>query len=125
MQTLPLFDLASRQANWLAARQSAIASNIANVNTPGYLTVDVAPFKEVLGGKTGSLNTTHARHSEVGEPLAAISGSQSSRGASSTGTSVDIESELMKEGEVHKAFELNTAIVKSFHRMIMSAIRSG
>jgi flagellar basal-body rod protein FlgB len=124
MQTLPLFDLASRQAHWLAARQSAVASNIANVNTPDYLSVDVAPFKEVLDSHVSSLKATHARHFHMDESAAAVPGAESSKETFSTGASVDIESELMKEGEVHKAFELNTAIVKSFHRMIMSAIRS-
>jgi flagellar basal-body rod protein FlgB len=124
MQTLPLFDLASRQAHWLAARQSAVASNVANVNTPGYLSVDVAPFKEVLANHVSSLKATNARHFQMDGSVAAISSPQSSNETFSTGASVDIESELMKEGEVHKAFELNTAIVKSFHRMIMSAIRS-
>lgn len=124
MQTLPLFDLASRQAHWLAARQSAVASNVANVNTPGYFSVDVAPFKEVLDGRAASLNATNAKHFQMDGSVAAISGLRSSSETFPTGATVDIESELMKEGEVHKAFELNTAIVKSFHRMIMSAVRS-
>jgi flagellar basal-body rod protein FlgB len=124
MQTLPLFDLASRQAHWLAARQSAVASNIANVNTPDYLSVDVAPFKEVLANHSSSLKATSARHFQMDGSAAAMSGPQNSSETFSAGAAVDIESELMKEGEVHKAFELNTAIVKSFHRMIMSAVRS-
>jgi flagellar basal-body rod protein FlgB len=124
MQTLPLFDLASRQAHWLAARQSAVASNIANVNTPDYLSVDVAPFKDLLDGPVSAPKATNARHFQMDGSAAAIPQADNSKEAFSTGASVDIESELMKEGEVHKAFELNTAIVKSFHRMIMSAIRS-
>ena len=35
MQALALFSLATRQANWLSAREATIASNVANANTPG------------------------------------------------------------------------------------------
>ena len=48
MEPVNLFDLATRQSQWLAVRQSAIASNIANANTPGYTANDVEPFEKVL-----------------------------------------------------------------------------
>jgi flagellar basal-body rod protein FlgB len=36
-----------------------------------------------------------------------------------SGNDVTLEGELMKAGEIRRSFELNTAIVKAFHRMIM------
>ena len=36
VQPVNLFALASQQAKWLAARQSAVAGNIANINTTGF-----------------------------------------------------------------------------------------
>ncbi|TIX64762.1 MAG: hypothetical protein E5V30_28550 [Mesorhizobium sp.] len=65
MEPVTLFDLATKQSQWLAVRQSAIASNIA---------------RRVA--------------------------------------------ELMKAGEVRRSFELNTAIVKAFHSMMMMAVKS-
>ena len=41
MEPVSLFDLAAKQAQWLSVRQSAIAGNIANANTPGYRRKDV------------------------------------------------------------------------------------
>ena len=38
--------------------------------------------------------------------------------------SVVLENELMKAGEVRREFELNTAIVKAFHRMIMLSVKA-
>jgi flagellar basal-body rod protein FlgB len=35
MQPVSLFDLASQQARWLSVRQSAVAGNVANINTHG------------------------------------------------------------------------------------------
>ena len=45
MQILPLLDMAHQQASWLSARQSAVAANIANANTPDYQARDVTPFE--------------------------------------------------------------------------------
>ena len=121
--TIPLFDLASRQAHWLAARQASVASNIANVNTPRYMSVDVEPFESVLKGKSKTLSVSNPSHMQTSSIAAGASGSGDVSSVSS-GAAVNIENELLKEGEVHRAFELNTAIVKSFHRMIMSTVRS-
>ena len=62
MEPVNLFDLAAKQSQWLAVRQSAIAANIANVNTPGYTAVDVEPFEKVLDRTAVSLQATQAGH---------------------------------------------------------------
>lgn len=43
-----LFSLAERRLQWLESRQSVLAGNVANANTPGYVSKDVAPFAGVL-----------------------------------------------------------------------------
>jgi flagellar basal-body rod protein FlgB len=48
MRVIHLFDLASQQARWLSARHIAVASNIANANTPGYKAADVPPFETAV-----------------------------------------------------------------------------
>ena len=35
-----------------------------------------------------------------------------------------LENELLKAGEIGRQFELNTAIVKAFHRMLMLTSKS-
>ncbi len=43
------FSLSPRSSNrWLVVRQSTVAQNIANANTPGYKAVDVEPFEAAL-----------------------------------------------------------------------------
>jgi flagellar basal-body rod protein FlgB len=121
MSTVSLFDLASRQAGWLTTRQAAIASNVANINTPGFKGVDVQPFAAVLNGGGSRLAATHVGHvggSRAGSAL------QSGIKQVSSGQAVEIERELMKAGEVQRAYDLNAAIVKSFHKMILSTVRS-
>jgi flagellar basal-body rod protein FlgC len=62
MEPVNLFDLATRQSQWLAVRQTAIAGNVANANTPGYLAHDVEPFERVLERTAVSLNATQEGH---------------------------------------------------------------
>ena len=62
MEPVNLFDLATQQSRWLAVRQSAVAGNVANVNTPGYGTVDVEPFEKVLDKSGVTMAATQAGH---------------------------------------------------------------
>jgi flagellar basal-body rod protein FlgB len=51
MQPIQLFELTSKQSHWLTVRQSVVAGNIANANTPGYATREVAAFEAVIDRK--------------------------------------------------------------------------
>ena len=126
MEPVNLFNVASQQAQWLAVRQTAVSSNIANANTPGYGAVDVEPFEAILNQKTIAMRATHPRHvSTAGTPEAmAVRQVDDDQAVLPSGNSVVLEKELMKGGEVMRSFQLNTAIVKSFHRMLMTTTRS-
>ncbi len=125
MEPVNLFDLAAQQSRWLAVRQSAIAGNVANVNTPGYGTVEIEPFEKVLDKSRVAMATTQAGHLGGSAMQAGFAVQQEDRSASvlPSENSVVLENELMKTGEVRRAFELNTAIVKSFHRMMMLSVK--
>jgi flagellar basal-body rod protein FlgB len=126
MQPVSLFDLAAQQARWLSVRQTAVAGNIANANTPGYLALEVEPFAKVLDNSRVAMDATQSGHRNGGVTEAAISVRPDDEAVAvlPTGNSVVLENELMKSGEIRRSFELNTAIVKSFHRMMMMAVRS-
>ena len=40
-----------------------------------------------------------------------------------SGNAVTLEAELLKAGEVGRTYSLNTAIVKAFHRMLMTTVK--
>ncbi len=122
MEPVNLFDLATRQSQWLAVRQTAIAGNVANANTPGYLARDVEPFEKVLERTAVSLSATQQGHLGFGTTEAAFGTRvQEYDGAIlPSKNTVVMETELMKAGEVRRAFELNTAIVKAFHSMLLT-----
>jgi flagellar basal-body rod protein FlgB len=123
METVNLFALATQQSKWLAVRQTTVAGNVANVNTPGYKAVDVEPFESVLD-KTGvKLAATQQGHlvGSTGESGFKVAEQADDPSILPSENSVVLENELMKAGEIRRQFELNTAIVKAFHRMLMTA----
>ncbi|KGF68522.1 flagellar basal body rod protein FlgB [Hoeflea sp. BAL378] len=124
MQPIQLFDLTSKQAHWLTVRQSVVAGNIANANTPGYATREVAAFEAVLQETGARMAATHPGHIQED----ALRGSVSSRDSRDvevqpSGNSVNLPDELSKTGEIKRMYELNTGMVKAFHRMMLLTVR--
>lgn len=126
MNSIYLLDLASHQAGWLSARQTVIAGNVANVDTPGYRAGDVEPFTETLETTRLAMAVTAPGHIPTGTmqpgdvPMAVQKGWE----VKASGNSVTLEAELLKSGQVGRSYSLNTAIVKSFHNMLMMSAKS-
>ena len=125
MSPIYLFDLASRQAQWLSTRQATIAGNIANADTPGFKARDVEAFAEVLEKTQLALAVTSPRSMAGAGPAsdAAAIGEGDSWAVKESGNSVTLEAELLNAGEVDRAFSLNNVIQKSFYRMLMMSVK--
>jgi flagellar basal-body rod protein FlgB len=126
LQPLALFSLASQEAGWLSTRQATIASNVANANTPGFRAQDVQPFSAVLSHLQLTMETTSPGHIQ---PASLGSGKVNVKTSDSwdvvhSGNSVNLEQEMMKAGEVNRAHALNVNIVRSFHQMLMNAVKA-
>lgn len=125
MQPLPLFSLATQEANWLAARQATIASNVANANTPGYQAQDVRPFSAVMS----HLQLTMATDQPGQMRPAMASGEKFNVKPSDSwetvysGNSVDLEQQMMEAGDVSRAHALNVSIVRAFQKMLLDAVK--
>ncbi len=127
MGPVKLFDIANKQAEWLAARQKAVASNVANVNTPGYKARDVQDFSSVLQNNTMAMTVTNVAHMDVtdnGMEARAMRPQDTSE-TTHSGNNVDLEDEMRKGGEIGQDMSLNTVIVKAFHRMMMATVKGG
>lgn len=128
MDPVYLTQLASRKTAWLAARQQAIAGNIANQNVPGYQAMDVAPFQEVLARTHLDLTATNAAHisasnGSAGAPTLVEKEKSNEFEVTESGNTVSLEGEMGKAGEVNREYALTTNIVKSFHSMLMAALK--
>ena len=125
MQPVNLFKFASLQAEWLSVRQATVAGNIANADTPGYRALDVEPFEKVLDRSSVALGATQPGHFGARPTEASFKTREDDRTTAvmPSNNTVVLENELLRAGEVHRAFELNTAIVKAFHRMTLLSVK--
>ncbi|MFD1328415.1 flagellar basal body rod protein FlgB [Mycoplana ramosa] len=125
MQPIQFFELASRQAEWLSVRQSVVAGNIANANTPGYRAKDVSPFQSVLENTGIRMAATNPMHFTEGSLSSEITEVEPNKdvGEQISGNTVGLAEELMKQGQVKREFELNAGLVKVYHRMMLMTVR--
>jgi|SRR4051812_16221845 flagellar basal-body rod protein FlgB len=129
MQPIQLFDLASKQAEWLTIRQEVVAGNIANANTPKFRAKDVTPFQAVLDQSDVTMARTNPMHlsgnnfstgSDIDVKDAAL---DQEIGVQESGNTVGVAEELSKSGEIKRQYDLNTSLVSSFHRMMLMTLR--
>jgi len=123
MPQLYLFALASQNAKWLHARQSLVAENVANANTPGYRAVDLKPFSTVLEKAGEALAVTSPAHFSGFGDAAAPSAPSDASDATLSGNSVSLENEMAKLGEINRNLSLNTNVQRVFHQMLMTAVK--
>ena len=110
-------------------RHLLIASNISNIDTPGYMAKDI-DFKGALRAALGTgdslaLRTTHKGH--IGPNKADIKGLQAepfieSDAAKSNGNNVNIDKEMMKLAENQITYNATIQMMAKRHSTIMSAI---
>jgi len=124
LEPVYLFSLVSRQNSWLSVRQTTIAENIANANTPGYVGKDVEPFKDVLDKTSMQMASTHTGHiSETGVNARKMRvGDGDSWQVTVSDNSVSLEQEMIKAGEVSSKHSLNTALMSSFYGLMHTSI---
>lgn len=130
MNPIQLFELASKQAEWLQVRQQVVVGNIANANTPKYTAKDITPFSAVLDNTMPSqrMATTHPGHIQgyalSDENIDVREAKLNNEiGIQESGNTVALSQELSKTGEIKRQHELNTSLVSSFHRMMLMTVK--
>ena len=123
---MQIFDVASRHMEWLAQRQEVTASNIANANTPAYRAQDVAPFESYLQDQSVELSASNPGHiSAASMNLRSFEGENAGAwDVSYSGNDVALERELTKAGDTSRMMGLDTNLMRSFHRMILSSLKA-
>ncbi|MBT5266766.1 MAG: flagellar basal body rod protein FlgB [Rhodospirillaceae bacterium] len=129
---LKLFQMAHKQMNWLSQRQTVLAENIANGDTPGYGAKDMKPlsFKRTLklpqainvgrttkGHLTGTImrpdfDVRKDRGKDVYE-------------TAPDGNSVNLEDQIMKVSKTNMRFQLITNLYDKHMKMMKTAIGKG
>lgn len=124
MQPLQLFDLAFRQNEWLAQRQSVISQNVANANTPGYKARDVESFEDAMRKAVPMAVTTPDHFAPAGDGLVQARDNDPNQAeVLVSGNDVSLEQEFLKSGEVMRGYSMNTQIMRTFSGMLRSVTK--
>lgn len=125
MQPITLFQIASQQANWLSVRHSVVAGNIANSDTTNYVAKDVEPFETVMEATSDKMATTHPQHISTSTARGQVREDHiNGVNVFESGNTVSLPVELAKGSEVKRHYEINTGIVKTMNRLMLSTVKT-
>lgn len=120
-----LFQVAAQKADWLSVRQTAVAGNVANANTPGYRAIDIQPFSAVLDATPVALSATDPTHLSLPEAGGGTFREIDSDPAEATlsGNTVNMEQEMVKLGDVTRDFTMTANVERAFHQLMLAALK--
>jgi flagellar basal-body rod protein FlgB len=111
-----VMEIAAARAAHAALRQSAIAGNVANADTPGYRAKDVAAFESIWQDMSGE-GLRHTRPGHLGGTGAPATGAVTARPQPGTlspnGNDVSLESEMVAAATVKKDHDLALAVYRT------------
>jgi flagellar basal-body rod protein FlgB len=118
-----LFALAEKRLAWTDRRQTLLAENIANADTPGWRARDMSPFATLLAGKQPGLALTPTasgylpgRPPEVGAAMRA----KGERAPDGNGVRLDVE--LSKVADTESAHEMTTDLYMKYMGFFRTAL---
>lgn len=125
MSDIYLLRLALDKSSYLTQRQSLIAENVANADTPGYRARDLPAFSAVLGAAERSFSGAANGGSIQAASFEAdpVELRSSAIGETISGNSVSVERQMSALAEVNRAYALTTSITKAYNRMFASVAK--
>ena len=125
MSDIYLFQVASQKSHWLSARQTAVASNVANSSSPGYRALDVKPFASLLDSSPITMALTSASHiAPETSPLDSIKEVETDPTEQSlSGNTVNLEQQMVTLGDVGRDFSMTAGIRRAFNQLMLAALK--
>ena len=131
LEGINLFRLAGGRMEYLAERQNIIARNVANADTPGYISRDLTPFNPAnalasgsAGGGNAGLSLTRTCTDHLGATTSTVATrvtAADSYGEKPDRNAVSVEEQMVKSADNANAFALvSAAYAKSIAIMKMS-----
>ena len=110
--------LAGSLASYAAKRQSLIAQNIANADTPGYRARDMVNFSDLVQKKgvgASTMRATRPEHFGSGQNALQVSGEEISAFGieSPNGNNVALEDQLVRGAQVKQSHEMALGVYKT------------
>jgi flagellar basal-body rod protein FlgB len=124
--SLEVMRMAHGLAQHASIRQSAVARNVANADTPGYRARDVAPFAETYQqGQSAELRATRARHLVASDGAGGARHFEVAAESSPNGNTVSLEAEMIRSAEVRHQHDLATSIYKTSLDILRTSLGRG
>ena len=127
-----IFDAISRKMAWLGQRQSVLAQNIANADTPNYVPQDLksSEFARKLQARQAAMAmaATHRNHldSRSGPAALARSDEQSrTYEVAPSGNAVVLEEQMIKVGETQMNYRMLSNLYRRHMNMMRAALGRG
>ena len=125
-QNVTIFETAHAMAVHAGQRQAVLAQNVANADTPGFVSRDLPSFQEIYAPKHADAAMQRATrsghlHGAVGQ---SIDGSinEDRSFASPDGNTVSIETEMMRATDAKRQHDRSLAIYKSAMNILRSSL---
>lgn len=124
MSELKIVSMAHALASHAAERQSLVASNIANADTPGYKAGDLLSFTDALedGAALRATREGHLGWEETTPPARRIDRPGQ---PSPNGNTVSLEMELMTAAEIRQQHDMALSIYSSTRDILSTALGRG
>ncbi len=119
--SIGLFDLAEARLNWVDRRQTVLAQNISNADTPGYKPKDVTSFAAQLQTVLAPTRTDPAHLAGTEDAAESLTKSMTPEVAVD-GNAVSVTDELAKVADTSNTQELVENIYKKYMGFFMDAL---
>ena len=128
MQSENVLAVAERRLHWLEQRQSVLAQNIANANTPGYQARDLKPFMTVLANAAQlppAALSTGATPTAVGSGPATAAVDRTVEERAPDGNAVSVDEQAVKVAETDTSHQLALDLYKKYVGLFRLALGRG
>ncbi len=128
LNSIPLMSMLAKRMAWLNQRQSVLAQNVANANTPNYKPRDLKPldFDSLARGAAAKLTlaTTKPGHLRATETMGGASPTMRRRTLETTptGNAVSLEEEMMKVGRNSMEYDLAVSLYRKNMALLRAAL---
>jgi flagellar basal-body rod protein FlgB len=122
LSQIPLFKAMAQKLAWLGGRQTVLAENVANLNTPSFHPSDLKPidFGKLLKGETaGPLQLVATSPAHIATPL---SGGQPGTQKVEVAGPVQVEDQIMKVSDTATQYAFTTSLYQKQIALIKAAI---
>jgi flagellar basal-body rod protein FlgB len=125
-----MLDAMSAYLGRMSQRQQVVASNLANIDTPGYRSKDIsfhATMQELLSDRSIGMRTSRSGHIRGPNPASVQSPAVEVQGLSfrADGNNVDIDREMLKLSKTAFGYSLITQLVRGKFRTLALSINGG